>query len=415
MRNILFGVAASGAMLSANPAVAQMGPATSPNETAVLRSELEAANARVEALEKRLLALENARLPDPALAEQRGRGAAATAIVQQTAAVAQEPDRKAPAPTDAVETVSRAQQGQYGSRFTLDPGLTYSHFTSARLNLSGFLALDAIFLGLISIDEVEADVVTADVTARYGLTDRLQLDVNVPYIYRRSTFQSGGAGNDASALTDRTVSTNGLGDISAGVGYRLLRETAGRPDVVINARVKGPTGKDPFGIELTEVEGSEGNLQVPTRLSTGTGVWAASAGISVLKTLDPLVVFGSLNYFHNFQRDRPDISEAEGDQPGRVDLGSALQYGLGVAFALNDTSSLSLSFVQRFVRSSRLRLDDDEDGWQRIVGSSANVGLLNIGATFSLSERLALLANLTTGITNDAPDMTFSVRLPYRF
>jgi hypothetical protein len=126
-------------------------------------------------------------------------------------------------------------------------------------------------------------------------------------------------------------------------------------------------------------------------------------------------VFGSLTYFHNFKRDRPDISEANGEQPGRVALGNALQYGAGVAFALNDTSSLSLSFAQRFVRSSRLRLDNDTRGWQRIVGSAANVGLLNLGATFSLSNRLALLANLATGITDDAPDMTVSVRLPYRF
>jgi uncharacterized protein with beta-barrel porin domain len=62
-----------------------------------------------------------------------------------------------------------------------------------------------------------------------------------------------------------------------------------------------------------------------------------------------------------------------------------------------------------------LRLDNDTRGWQRIVGSAANVGLLNLGATFSLSNRLALLANLATGITDDAPDMTVSVRLPYRF
>lgn len=394
------------------------------DDPAALQAQLDAANARVEALERRLEALESQAglgqaplVSDADKAGMRGRGYA----IQQTPpaeapSVAQglEPDRKAPAPTDAVETVTRAQQGTYGARLTLEPGLTYSHFTNAQLNLSGFLALDAIFLGLISIDEVEADVVTADLTARYGLTDRLQLDVNVPYLVRRSTFRSGGAGGNASGLAEKTVKSSGLGDISFGASYRLFRETARRPDVVINARLKSPTGRHPFGVELEEVDDTEGNLSVPGRLSTGTGVWSAAAGVSALKTIDPMVVFGSLTYFHNFQRKFKDLDEIQGDQPGRARLGSAIQYGLGVAYALNEVSSLSMSFTQRFVRSTRIRRDVDDE-WQRVIGSTANVGTLNLGATFSLSRDIALLANLATGVTDDAPDMVLSFRIPYRF
>ncbi len=193
-----------------------------------------------------------------------------------------------------------------------------------------------------------------------------------------------------------------------------MRETARRPDIVLNVRAKAPTGRHPFGIELVEVENTEGNLSVPERLSTGTGVWTGAAGVSVLKTIDPMVVFGSLTYFHNFDGEFDDISGAPGDQPGRARIGNAIQYGTGVAFALNDTSSLSFSFTQRFVRSTRVRLDT-VDEWQRVIGSNANVGTLNIGASFSLTDRLALRANLSTGITDDAPDMAVNVRLPYRF
>lgn len=418
----------------ATPAAARQAPSLSElqSEVEALRERERAANARVEALEARLRALESGlagagMVADPSLEIMRGRGAttssaaaAPLATAPRATQVAQidppvdEPRRKTPAPTEAVETVSQAQQGQYDSRFTLEPGLSYSHFTNAQLNLSGFLALDAIFLGLISIDEVDADVVTADVTARYGLTDRLQLDLNVPWIYRRSQFKSGGAGGNASGLAEETVTANGLGDVSLGASYRLMRETAGRPDIVINGRVKAPTGEHPFGVELVEVEGTEGNLSVPGRLSTGSGVWGAAAGVSVLKTLDPMVVFGSLTYFHNFEDGFDDIDEAVGDQPGRVKMGDAIQYGAGVAFALNDTSSLSLSFTQRFVEKAELRRDTDED-WTRVIGSDANVGVLNLGATFSMSERLALIANVAAGLTEDAPDMVVSLRLPYRF
>ena len=408
----------------ASPASAQAAPAA--DTIAQLKAEIEdlrtreqAANARVESLEQRLQAIEQASGGAPvAESEQavmRGRGvapvqAAAAPPLPSTA----EPERKAPAPAEAVEAVARSQQNSYGNSFSIDPGVSYSHFTNAKLNLSGFLALDAIFLGLISIDQVQADVLSADVTARYGFNDRLQFDVNVPYIYRRSKFRSGGVGGNASALAERTVTTSGLGDVSFGASYRLLRETARRPDVVLSIRAKAPTGKSPFGIELVEVPDTQGNLSVPEDLSTGTGVWGATAGVSVLKTIDPMIVFGSLNYFHNFRRHFKDLGEDDGDQPGLADLGDAVQYGAGVAFALNDSSSLGLSFTQRFVRTTRVRLDAG-DTWQRIVGSDANIGILTLGATFALSNRLALLASVSHGITDDAPDMTVSFRLPYRF
>jgi hypothetical protein len=126
-----------------------------------------------------------------------------------------------------------------------------------------------------------------------------------------------------------------------------------------------------------------------------------------------------LTYFHNFNHHFPDIDEAIGEQPGEASLGDAIQYGVGVAFALNDRSSLNTSFTERFVRHSKLRLDPTDpptnSSWQTVVGSEANVGVLNLGATFSLTDRLTLLTNLGVGITQDAPDMTVMVRVPYQF
>jgi hypothetical protein len=188
---------------------------------------------------------------------------------------------------------------------------------------------------------------------------------------------------------------------------------------VFNVHARAPTGRDPFGIELTEVPGSQGNLKIPSRLSTGSGVWGAQAGVSILKTIDPMVVFGSLSYFHNFKRHFSDIDEATDDQPGEAKLGDSIQYGIGFAFALNDQSSLNTSITERFVRHSKLRFDPTDPAhttdWQTVVGSEANLAVLNLGGTFSLTHRLTLIANLGVGITQDAPDMNLSVRLPYQF
>ncbi|HEY4070065.1 MAG TPA: hypothetical protein VGM04_00725, partial [Sphingomicrobium sp.] len=77
------------------------------------------------------------------------------------------------------------------------------------------------------------------------------------------------------------------------------------------------------------------------------------------------------------------------------------------------------SFTQRFVNHSKIKFDPADPGtdapWQTIVGSEANLSVLNLGATFSINDRLTVLTNLGVGITQDAPDMQFMVRVPYTF
>lgn len=418
--------------------VADAGEEELKSEIDTLKAREAEANARADALEARIAELERllgARSDNADMAEIRGRampqlkgvrvadtiipmreemsGSTAQALSMQGNAVqGAGADRKSAAPTTAVEDVARKEQGYFGNRFTIEPSFTYTHFDDARINLSGFLALDSIFLGRISIDDVSADIFTLDLTGRYSVSPRLQFDANVPLLYRRSSFASGGAGGNSEGVTEVGRTGRGLGDVSMGASYRVLQETNSTPDLVLNARVKAPTGRHPFGVELLEVPGSEGNLTVPERLSTGSGVWGASVGLSALKTIDPMVVYGSVSYFRNFARDFADIDEAPGDQPGRARLGQAFQFGAGVAFALNERSSLNLGYTQRLVERTRIRRD--EEGWRTVAGSQANVALMNIGATFALNPRTTLITNVGIGLTDDAPNMVVSLRFPFR-
>ena len=394
--------------------------------------------ARLKALEEKLSWLQARQIPEDQASAIRGRyipsqprlttnnpqldffqweDEASMAVAQGSAQEeppGEEVVKKAPDPTDAVQDIVQQQQGTQRSRLGAEFSFGYSHFGDARINLDGFLALDAIFLGTISIDEVDADIFTADATLRYGLSDELFIDASLPFLYRMSNFSSGGAGGAANQPIETTVRDGGLGDVSAGLSYQLLSETANRPNLVVSGRVKFPTGKEPYGVDFIEVEGSEGNLQIPESLATGTGVYGASIGLSALKTLDPMVVFGSVNYFYNFPRSFGDIDENPGDQPGRVAIGNAIQFGAGLAFALNEKSSISMSYSQRLVSHSKLRLDGQER-FQRVVGSQANVALVNLGATFALGQSLSLIATVGIGLTDDSPDMVVGIRIPYRF
>lgn len=320
--------------------------------------------------------------------------------------------KEAPASRSA-EAIYREQNALFNQTFTLETGLSYSHSDRRQLTLNGFLALDAIFLGDINLDRVKTDIVQLDVTGRYGVTDRLQFDFNAPFLYRSSTFESGGVGSSAGAANDRTVTNSDIGDVSAGAYYRLFTETPTRPDIVFNVHVKAPTGKDPYGIKYRN-DPKNNSLSVPDDLPTGNGLWSLSTGFTFVKTVDPAILFANIGYAHNFTHSFSDISgNPDEKKAGEIDLGDSYQLGGGVAFALNDRMSLSTSYAHRFGLKSRIK--EKGQSWQNIVGSDASAGSLNFGVTYAMSDKLSMVANVGVGVTPDAPDVTVGVKFPYNF
>lgn len=316
-----------------------------------------------------------------------------------------------PKRAQSVENIYQQEGVLFTNKFTFELGLTYARFDRRQLTLSGFLALDAIFLGTISVDQVKSDIFTIDSTARWGITDRLQVDVNLPAVFRSSNFISAGAGGSSTAPSEARSKASDIGDASVGVYYQLSPETTTSPDLVVNFRLKAPTGVEPYGIKVFQPDPANSNLQIPRSLPTGSGLWAFSFGASVLRTLDPAITFANLQYTHNRAGSFDDISTVEGTvQPGEVDLGNSIQWGFGIAFALNEISSLSFSFSDLIVQAARTRAAGAE--WTKIVGSDANAATFNIGFTRSFNPVSSMIASLGIGLTPDAPDFSFSLRFP---
>jgi hypothetical protein len=403
-----------------------VSPVMAQTDSAQLRRELEALTKQYEAQQNALMVLEQR------LRELESKKSEAQSVQPLPSAQA-----RAPSPAKASTTSKDASYGQDlqsesesapgvealyqeatgffgGGKFSIEPGLTYTHYDTRQLFLNGFLALDAIFLGNLGIDEINADTFTFDLTGRYNWRRRWQFDVNFPLIYRETTYQSAGAGGSTSAFSEETISGDPrLGDISMGVSYKFLDEAPGRPDMVLSLRLKAPTGKHPYGIKLNQVPGNN-NLSVPDDLPTGNGVWAISPGISLVKTVDPAVLFGNLSYTHHLEESFSDISPQRGVKlPGDVKLGDYFQFGVGVAFALNERMSLSMSFSELISRSSRIK--PEGGNWQSVNGSDANAAYFNLGMTFAATDKLTFVPNLSLGLTPDAPDFSFSLKAPYYF
>lgn len=392
-------------------------------EVAELREQLgelsqryEAQSAALQALAQRLQQLENSGQgrARPMHAVNKtvvadGDAAQDTNADNQSAQGGEAVVKEAPASRSA-EAVYREQNALFNKTFTLETGVSYSHSDRRQLTLEGFLALDAIFLGNIKLDNVKSDTVQFDVTGRYGVSDRLQFDFNAPFLYRSSTFESAGVGGSAVTTGERDVTNADIGDVSAGAYYRLFPETPTTPDVVFNVRVKAPTGKHPYGIKFTKVN----DVSAPDDLPTGNGLWSLTTGLTFVKTVDPAILFANIGYSHNFSRKFSDISGSPNTKTsGEIDLGDSYQIGGGFAFALSDRMSTSMSYAHRF--SQKARIKTAGSGWDSVTGSDASAGSLNFGVTYAMSEQLSMVANVGMGVTPDAPDVTVGIKFPYNF
>lgn len=384
---------------------------------------LRALDMQVQALQARLTGKTTTNpIPAEVAGTQAVAGAANTASSgavesSQAASTAQSAQASSSTQTRSVQDVLEQQQNAvFNRKFTFENDLTYNHYDRAELTLNGFLALNSIFLGNIAIDRVTADSLTYDMIGRYAVTPRFSLNLDVPYVGRNTDYQQGGAGGSAAALDEHTSTGKGLGDVNFSVNYKILTETAHRPDTVLTLGVTAPTGLAPYGIKWVNVAPNSQYEQfaVPTRQPTGNGVWQGTLGASFVKTMDPAIVFGNIGYIHSLSRSFKDIdTDPQIVTPGSVRLADVFYYGAGLAFAFNDRSSLSLSFSDRINGKDSLRQRGGP--WTKIIGSQANAASLNLGFTYALNSHTTFVTVLGMGMTPDAPDFTLTFKVPYMF
>lgn len=317
--------------------------------------------------------------------------------------------------TRSVADVKQQNQALFNQRLILENGISYNRYDRKQLTLNGFLALDAIFLGNIAIENVESDTLTYNFAARWGVSPRLTLNLDVPYIARKTIYQKGGAGGAAAAIAQEQTTGSGLGDVNVSANYKLFGERGHWPETVLNVGVTAPTGQEPFGIPWDVLERDEDDyirFAVPREQPTGNGLWQASVGLSAVKTTDPAILFGNIGYVRSFARSFDDIDNNPATvNPGEVRLGDAYYLGAGVAFAFNERTSLSIAFSNRLSARARTRYEGGE--WTKLIGSDGNAASVNLGVTHALSPNATLVSILGIGLTPDAPDFNLTFKLPY--
>ncbi len=296
-------------------------------------------------------------------------------------------DQEEPEPELQASFLKQANAVLIGQgRFEIEPSLSFRHTNRNTLIVRGIDLIENIFIGTNEVGRLKRNVLTNTYSLRYGLTNRIQLNLSIPIqrSWRQNTL-SPSIQREVGEPTETTDSDGGLGDIVGGVSVHLFQEGEWLPDVIWTTSFKSDTGSSPFDVDSGT-------------LATGTGFWGARTGFTLVKVSDPAVLFLSGGYFYHHKSDEVRGFD-EVDPPDSIDVGFGLSYALNPFLSI--TTRFSSSFSEKTVVNGL-----DIDGSDRVTAA------LGLGVTYALSRTRSLDVSTEFGLTDDSPDFTVRVSMP---
>jgi len=307
-------------------------------------------------------------------------------------------------------------------KLIIEPAYQFGYSSVDRVALVGYTVIPAILIGLIDARQVKDTTQIGWLTSRYGITNRLEVEVRIPYVYAHQDTVSREIFTGTATDNAFGSSGHGLGDIEATARYQL---NVGGPDKAFYVgwlRVKSRTGTDPFQVTtdcvqrcvenvINEVDLSATGTGLPLQQPTGSGFWSIQPGVTWLYPTDPVVFFGNLSYLYNVPRDNVSRKILLGgtEYLGKVQEGNVADVSIGMGLSLNEKAAISIGYDQSFVGLTK------QNG-QTVPGSVKTVlGTLLIGGSWRFSDKRTLNFTLGVGVTRDTPDVTVTVRMPMMF
>lgn len=286
----------------------------------------------------------------------------------------------------------------------LEPSFQFVNSSSNRVALSGYTIIPSFTIGLIDVRNVNSNTYISSLAARYGITNRLEFEVRVPYVYRADstsfepTKDPNGKTIQASVFN---AEGNNIGDVEFGPRYQLNQPGGDGPFFIASLRVKSITGKNPFEVSTDSTVTSPSGTPLQTELPTGSGFWGIQPSITAIMPSDPAVFFGTLSYMWNMDREIPG--------QGKLDPGDTIGFNVGIGIALNEKASFSVGYDHIILGQSK------RDG-NVIAGSSiTQVGSLLFGCSYKLTDKTAINISLGAGLTPASPNVQLTLRLPTSF
>jgi len=300
-------------------------------------------------------------------------------------------------------------------RTIFEPSIQYGYSSSNRVALVGYTVIPALLIGLLDVREVKRNTTTGAAAFRYGLTNRMEVEFKVPYVYRSDSTVSREL--FTGTAVERAFDTSGqaVGDMELGWRYQLNEGGIDKPYYIAGLRFKSRTGRDPFEVVTDCQQRCIGEnvtgTGLPLDLPTGSGFYSLQPSVTWLLPSDPAIFFGSFSYTHNFKRGNVYRTVLNGEREllGEVKPGDVFGFNFGMGLALNEKASFSIGYDH----SSVARM---KQNGQVIPGSvRMQLGTLLLGGSYRLNSQRTLNVSVGAGLTRDTPDVTLMMRMPFNF
>lgn len=376
--------------------------------------QLDAQAARLDALEQKLAGVADTaqQARDEAVAARAAPAAGQVAAV--TPVKVGQPDEDDQPPSVAVlDDQGRVvtPKGQLVAEF----GLDYARADRNRAVFRGVELIESILVGVFDINESRQDILTASGTLRYGLADRLEVGVRVPYVYRADHSVlapiAGSTTNDQAATVDSSTRGGNIGDVELSARYQINNGGPDKPYLTANLQVDLPTGRSPFAVKR---DANGAALQS----ATGAGFYGISPSITAILPTEPAVLFGTVGYTYNIARNvHTRIPPVQID---RVAPGGELNFSAGIGIAVNQRTSFNIGYAHTWAFGTKTvsRVLDQRTGEptgdpMTTRSRDLQIGRLLFGVSYRLNNRSSINWSVEVGATQDAPDVRTSLRIPF--
>jgi hypothetical protein len=293
----------------------------------------------------------------------------------------------------------------------IDPSIEYDYWSQNQLGVNGFQIIPGITFGNVFVTRFDQNIATAAVTIRGGVTDRLELNAKIPYVYDVGSTTSLVPLGTSTQLLSVGANGRGLGDIQFGASYQFNSGESGGPIFIGNFLFKTATGTSPFQVPIITLNDPNGQFLAgtPKQLATGTGFYSLTPSMTVLLPTAPGVLFANLQFQHNLARTQPLQDSAGGPAtPVNLQPGESPAITFGIGFALNDQAALTLSYQQTYVLTAY------SDG-QPIAGSAYSYGTFDFGLGYQISQSTRLNLSVGIGTGPNTPAAKVLLEVPFKF
>ena len=215
----------------------------------------------------------------------------------------------------------------------------------------------------------------------YGLLNNLTLNVRVPLSSRYDT--------------QRSLSITDFGDIGLSLRWQPFAYVPGKATVTVSSSFSSKTGVSPYEVDLGR------------QLSTGSGTYSFSGGLSVSKVLDPVVLFGSLS--SSYALEQNGLNQVRGSAVLKtVQQGQSFSFSGGFSYSLSYDTSLSISTQIGYSTETKLFFSN---GNNASSPDSVN-GSMNFSLGIRVDPKTILNTSFGFGLTEDASDLSLGVSYP---